>query len=159
MTVAIKDRTPTAIASYKDNDQAVIEDIERKLKRTRSPKTRIRLQALLTINQIRVAAGRAALTDMPRGAIGDSLNCPIFNALKDLGVDDIGGGQTVTFTLAEDQWLPQAAPALNGSGAHVIDEYDLDNKSVLLRGDEFGDFVSAFDDGAYPDLAYKEDVE
>jgi hypothetical protein len=101
--------------------------------------------------------------DMPRGKRGDSLNCPIYNALKDLGVDGISGENGATFVGAssgEDHWLTEAGPSLNGGGDHTIESWHVDEygeASLVLTGTEFSDFVGAFDGGAYPDLAFSEE--
>lgn len=90
---------------------------------------------LALVNVVRQAFGKDMLTELPDSHKGNSSDCLYYRALKDVGVQSVGGDGSMRFA---DDRIAATAAALWGTEAHG---------STVQAPEQFGKVIGQFDGG------------
>ncbi len=92
-------------------------------------------ETLALLNVVRQAFGKELLTELPDAHQGNSSDCLYYRALKDVGVESVGGDGTMRFV---DDRVAAKVASIWGEEA---------SGSVVKAPAQFGEVIGQFDGG------------
>lgn len=139
----------TTRANGSDTAEAIREAIEAELDHPESsPQRKVALRALRRVNQIRELFGHAPLSDLRRGVVGDSGDCPLARSLRlDEAIIYVDGARI------RCEEATQAELIVDTLNENLYRGEGYGEAGYVMGFDEFEDFVTDFDAGVLPQYA------
>lgn len=115
------------------------------------PKVPVNFNILLRqINAIRAATHRPAITEMPKGVLGDAVECPIANALANGWDAEVVTARVDLFRGHDCRPANEVAAGIRKAGFKVV--YEEDDGVSFVPSITMRNFIDRFDNEEFKDL-------